>query len=59
MKKCINCKNNIKEKDIYCRNCGCRLYSSFHYIFMDIAITIVVIGLIGVIALLVASYLLF
>lgn len=58
MKKCINCKSNVKKKDIYCRNCGCRQYSAVHYILMDIAMIIVVICLIGVIALLIASYIL-
>ncbi len=56
MRKCINCKNDVKKKDIYCRNCGCRQYSAIHYILMDIAMVIVVIGLIGIIALLVTSY---
>ena len=56
MKKCINCKNNVREKDIYCRTCGCLLQSNSNYIFINILMVLVSIGIVLLIALFIASY---
>ena len=57
MKKCINCNSNIRETDIYCRNCGCLLQSNKSYIIINVMIVFIILGIIGMIALFIASYL--
>lgn len=56
MKKCLNCKNDVRDTDIYCRNCGCKLQSSSQYILTNVLTVFVIICWIGLIALLIASY---
>jgi len=56
MKKCLNCKNDVRDSDIYCRTCGCLLKSNSHYVLMNVMTVLVVIGWIGFIALVIASY---
>ena len=56
MKKCINCKWDVRDTDIYCRNCGCRLQSNKSYVITNILIILIIVGLVGMIALFVASY---
>lgn len=56
MKKCVNCKTIVKENDKYCRNCGCILKSNFKRVIINILITIITLGLLFMIALFVASY---
>ena len=56
MKTCINCGNNIKDKDKYCRNCGCLIQSNVNYIFINIVNIVLIIGVILLIVLFVASY---
>ncbi len=56
MKKCINCKNNVKDEDKYCRNCGCKINSSFKYALTNLLIIIIALGVLFMIALFVASY---
>ncbi len=57
MKKCLNCKSNIKDKDKYCRNCGCRIQSNTEYIFINIMIILISLGILFIIILFIASYL--
>ena len=56
MKTCINCKSNVKEKDKYCRNCGCLIQSNTNYIFINIMSFILIIGILLLILLFIASY---
>ncbi len=56
MRKCLNCKNDVRDDDIYCRNCGFLIQSNRNYIIVNIFIVIMVIGIIFLIALFVASY---
>lgn len=56
MKKCLNCKADVRDSDIHCRNCGCKLQTNKNYIFMNIVLTLVIIGIVGMIALFIASY---
>ena len=39
MKKCLNCKWNVRDTDTYCRNCGCSLQSNKNYIITNVIIT--------------------
>ncbi len=57
MKKCLNCEKMVREQDKYCRNCGCLLQSNENYILTNIMISLVVIGIIVLIVLFIASYL--
>ena len=57
MKECLNCKSNLRDTDKYCRNCGCLLQSNASYIFTNIMIALVSLGIIFLIALFIASYL--
>ena len=57
LKKCLNCKWDVRDTDIYCRNCGCPLQSNGKYIFVNVIIVFVVLGILGMIALFIASYL--
>jgi len=56
MKKCYNCKGINRDDDKYCRNCGYLLQSNIHYILVNIGTVIAFLGLLFVIALFVASY---
>lgn len=56
MKKCINCKSDIRDTDTFCRNCGCKLQSGNNYIILNVLTIFVIIGIVGMIALFVASY---
>lgn len=57
MKKCINCKWDIRDTDKYCRNCGCLLQSNNNYILINVIIIFIILIIIGMIALFIASYL--
>ena len=57
MKKCLNCKWDVRDTDTYCRNCGCPLQSNKNYIITNVIIMFIVLGMIGMIALFIASYL--
>ena len=57
MKKCLNCKRDVRDTDIYCRNCGCSLQSNKNYIITNVIVAFIVIGMILMVALFIASYL--
>lgn len=57
MKKCSNCKWDVRYSDTYCRNCGCHLQSNKNYIITNVIIVFIVLGIIGMVALFIASYL--
>ena len=57
MKKCLNCKWDVRDTDTYCRNCGCPLQSNNNYIIVNVMIVFIVLGMIGMVALFIASYL--
>ena len=57
MKKCINCKWDIRDTDAYCRNCGCPLQSNKNYIITNVIMGFIILGIIGMVALFIASYL--
>ena len=59
MKKCLNCDKDVKDDDIYCRNCGCVIQSNKNYIILNIMIFILEIGIIGLIILFIASFLVY
>lgn len=59
MKKCYNCKNNNKETDTYCRNCGYILKNNIHYILINIGTILAILAFLFVIALFIASYYVF
>lgn len=56
MKKCLNCKWNVRDTDNYCRNCGCSLQSNKNYIITNVIITFIVLGMFFMVALFIASY---
>ena len=56
MKKCLNCKSIIKDKDIYCRNCGYKVQSNVNYIFINIIIILISLGILFLLALFISSY---
>ena len=56
MKKCLNCRNNIRNDDKYCSKCGTLIQSNSNYILTNIMIFIVTIGIILLIMLFIASY---
>ena len=57
MKKCLNCNEVIRDKDIYCRNCGVHLKSNKSYIITNVIIVFISLGILFMIALFIASYL--
>ena len=57
MKICYNCKNDVRDSDIYCRTCGYLLKKNSHYVMVNVGIIFVVIGILGLIVLFIASYL--
>ena len=58
MKKCLNCKWDVRETDTYCRNCGCQLQSNKNYIITNVIIVFIVLCIFFMIALFLASYML-
>ena len=56
MKICYNCESKNKNKDLYCRYCGCLLKNNIHYILINIGIIIAFVILFFVIFLFIASY---
>lgn len=56
MKKCLNCKSDVRDTDIYCRNCGCLLQSNKHYVLQNVLTAVALLGYVALIALIVASY---
>ncbi len=58
MRKCINCKCNVRDNDIYCRNCGCYLQSNKSNVLINVITVFIVLGIIFMIVLFVASYIL-
>ena len=56
MKKCLNCNWDVRDTDTYCRNCGCPLQNNKKYIVTNAIIVFVILGLIFMIALFIASY---
>jgi hypothetical protein len=59
MKKCINCNNINKDKDIYCRNCGLKIKSNSHYILMNVLTFFSIMLLIFVIILFAVLYIMY
>lgn len=57
MKKCLNCKWDVRDTDTYCRNCGCPLQSNKNCILTNVIIVFIVLGMFGMVALFIASYL--
>ena len=57
MRKCLNCKWDVRDTDTYCRNCGCILQSNKSFIVTNVLLIIIILLIIGMIALFVASYL--
>ena len=57
MKKCYNCKGMNRDSDIYCRNCGYRIQNARHYVLINIGTALAFIGLLFVVTLFIASYL--
>ena len=45
MKKCINCKNQTRENDIYCRNCGNIINKNYYYVLVNVVIILSSLGL--------------
>ena len=56
MKSCLNCNSNVRETDTYCRNCGCLIHSNKNYVLTNVFIVLIILGIIFMIALFVASY---
>lgn len=59
MKECMNCKAKNRTTDIYCRNCGYHIQSNGHYILINTIIVFLIIGIIGIIALFISSYMIY
>ncbi len=57
MRKCINCKGYVRDNDKYCRKCGTMIVSNKSYIIVNIINILLIIGIIFMILLFVASYL--
>lgn len=56
MKKCINCESNIRDNDVYCRNCGCGIKSNAYYVMYKVITIILVIAILLMITLFITSY---
>lgn len=56
MNKCYNCKGTNRNGDTYCRNCGYKLQSNGHYVLVNVGTILAFLGLLFVIALIIASY---
>lgn len=59
MKKCVNCQSINKDTDIFCRNCGAKLHKSIYYVLINIGTILVILGIIFMIILFIASYMVF
>lgn len=57
MKKCLNCKSDVRDKDIYCRNCGILIKKNSYYVLVNVMIIIISIVILMLIILFIASYL--
>jgi len=57
MKKCKNCGCLTREKDKYCRNCGIVILSDINILINNIFTGLIIIGIIFMIILFIASYL--
>ena len=57
MKKCPNCTNDTRDTDIYCRSCGIKIEKNSYYVLINIFIYFALIGLVLIVALFVASFL--
>ena len=44
MKKCINCKKQTRENDIYCRNCGSIINKNYYYVIVNVVIILSSLG---------------
>lgn len=56
MKKCLNCKWDVRDTDTYCRNCGSHLQSNKNYIITSVIMLFIVLGIFFMVALFIASY---
>lgn len=56
MKTCVNCKGINKDSDTFCRNCGIKLHNGIYYALINISTILVILGIIFMIILFVASY---
>lgn len=56
MKKCLNCKWDVRDTDTYCRNCGWYLQSNKNYIITNVITVFIILGIFFMIALFIASY---
>lgn len=56
MIKCINCKQDCRDGDTFCRTCGIKIESNWHYVLIKIITFIFFLGIIFMILLLIASY---
>ena len=57
MKKCKNCGSLTRENDKYCRNCGIVILSDMDILINNIFTGLILIGIIFLIILVIASYL--
>ena len=57
MKKCKNCNSLTRENDKYCRNCGIKILSDMNMLINSIFTGIILIGIVFLIILFIASYL--
>ena len=46
MNKCLNCGKDVKDNDIFCRNCGVKIQSDKNYVLINILTVFVIIGII-------------
>ena len=56
MKRCKNCNALIRDNDRYCRNCGICIPNNFVILLLNLFTVIMVIGIIFLILLFIASY---
>ena len=59
MKKCVNCQSINKDIDTFCRNSGAKLHKSIYYVLINISTILVILGIIFMILLFIASYMVF
>lgn len=57
MRNCLNCKGINKDTDKYCRNCGVKLHNNIYYVLINITTFLIVLGIIIMILLFIASFL--
>ena len=56
MKKCLNCKKEIKDEDNYCYYCGIKIRSNNYYVFIKVLNKIMLFLIILMLLLLISSY---